>query len=121
MVKRGRIAGSLFVRIQFSNGDRLGPGKIALLAAIERTGSIAQAARSMRMSYRRAWLLVDSTNRLFGRPVVTAATGGRAGGGAGLTPFGRRLLTRYQRLIAAAERAAAAHLRQFEAWSNDRP
>ena len=41
MVKRGRIAGSLFVRIQFSNGDRLGPGKIALLAAIERTGSIA--------------------------------------------------------------------------------
>jgi len=121
MSHRGRVTGSLFIRIQFSNGDRLGPGKIALLAAIERTGSIAEAARSMRMSYRRAWLLVASTNRLFGRPVVTAATGGRTGGGAGLTPFGRRLLTRYHRLAAAAERAAGAHLRHLERWSNDRP
>ncbi len=121
MASRDRIKGSLFVRVQFSNGERLGPGKMALLDAIARTGSIAEAARSMRMSYRRAWLLVDGTNRLFGRPVVTAATGGRAGGGADLTPFGRRLLAHYRRMTAAVERATTASLRRFEAWANDPP
>ncbi len=108
---------SLFIRLQFPGGDRFGPGKADLLEAIDRTGSISQAARSMRMSYRRAWLLVDGTNHLFGRPVVTAGPGGRRGGGAELTPFGQTVLRRYRQLIKAIARAAAPDLAQFTRWA----
>ena len=108
---------SLFIRIQFPGGNRFGPGKADLLEAIERTGSISEAARSMRMSYRRAWLLVDSSNRLFRRPVVTAGPGGRSGGGASLTPFGRDVVRRYRRMGAAIDRAAAPDLARFKRWT----
>jgi len=109
---------SLFVRIQFSGGHRFGPGKADLLAAIDRTGSIAEAARSMRMSYRRAWLLVDSTNRLFGRPVVTAGPGGRRGGGAALTSFGREMVRCYHRMIGTMARSVAPDLARFRRWAS---
>ena len=115
-----RTSVSLFIRVQFPNGARFGPGKAELLSAIDRTGSISEAARSMRMSYRRAWLLVASTNELFGRPVVAAATGGRQGGGAGLTPFGRQMLARYRRMLAKIERAARVDLTAL-ARAADRP
>ena len=108
---------SLFIRIQFPGGNRFGPGKADLLEAIERAGSISEAARSMRMSYRRAWLLVDSTNKLFRRPVVTAGPGGRQGGGASLTTFGRDVVRRYRRLNAAILEAASADLAQFTRWT----
>ena len=107
---------SLFIRIQLPGGHRFGPGKAELLEAIARTGSISEAARSMGMSYRRAWLLVDSTNRLFRQPVVTAGPGGQRGGGATLTTFGRQVLRRYRHLIAAAGRAASADLARFADW-----
>jgi molybdate transport system regulatory protein len=58
----------------------VGPGKIALLEAIDETGSISAAGRKLRMSYRRAWLLVDALNRTFDAPVLTTATGGKEGG-----------------------------------------
>jgi len=115
--RNGRKGIALFVRVQFPTGDRFGPGKAELLSAIDRTGSISEAARSMRMSYRRAWLLVASTNELFGQPVVAAATGGRRGGGAGLTPFGRRVLTRYRRMLARIERAARVDLAALSRWA----
>ena len=67
----------------------IGPGKADLLQAIEETGSISAAARSMGMSYRRAWLLIDTMNQCFREPVVDTATGGKGGGGAQITPFGR--------------------------------
>ena len=111
--ERPKDKANLFIRVQFAGGERFGPGKADLLAAIGRTGSISEAARSMRMSYRRAWLLVDSTNRLFGQPVVAAATGGRAGGGATLTPFGVRLLRDYRRMVVAIERAARPGLQRL--------
>jgi molybdate transport system regulatory protein len=113
--KRARLT-TLFIRIQFSNGERFGPGKAALLAAIDRSGSISAAARSMRMSYRRAWLLVDSTNRLFGRATVKATPGGRAGGGASLTPFGRSLVSRYNRMLRAIDRGSRRDLAVFDRW-----
>jgi molybdate transport system regulatory protein len=63
------------IRIDLESGGRIGPGKIALLEAIRETGSITAAARSMQMSHRRAWLLVDELNKLLSEPVVTTAVG----------------------------------------------
>jgi molybdate transport system regulatory protein len=93
----------LKVSIVFESGARSGPGKAALLESIRDTGSISAAARDMGMSYKCAWLLLDSMNQAFTEPVVTAAPGG-AGGGATLTPFGAEVLERYRRIN---DRAAA--------------
>lgn len=76
----------------------VGPGKIALLEAIARTGSITAAARTLGMSYRRAWMLVDETNRCLLRPAVRTASGGSRGGGTVLTPTGNDLVRRYRSL-----------------------
>ena len=76
----------------------IGPGKIALLEAIEQTGSITSSAKKLGMSYRRAWLLVDETNRCLVRPAVQTATGGQRGGGTSLTPVGIELIRRYRAL-----------------------
>src|ERR1043166_7856101 len=78
----------LSIRIDLASGDRIGPGKIALLEAIRATGSISGAARSLGMSYRRAWLLVEQINDALREPAVTAAMGGRHGGGASATAAG---------------------------------
>ena len=88
----------LRVSIVFESGARIGPGKAKLLESIRDTGSISAAARDMGMSYKRAWLLLDSINQAFTEPVVTAAPGGAGGGGATLTPFGADVLARYQRI-----------------------
>lgn len=116
--KKERHEVGLFIRVQFPNGERFGPGKARLLEAIDATGSISEAARTMAMSYRRAWLLVDSTNKLFGRPVVAAAQGGKQGGGASLTPFGRELIDEWRELRLIVERAAADDLRRFARWAS---
>ena len=97
------------------SGSRIGPGKAALLESIEATGSIAAAAREMRMDYKRAWLLIDSLNTAFTSPAVERVAGGSGGGGAVLTPLGRDLVARYRRLEAAAAELAAEDLRALEA------
>jgi len=84
----------------------MGPGRADLIDAIARTGSISAAAREMGMSYRRAWLLVESTNAAFVAPLVVANTGGSGGGGATVTDFGRDVVARYR----AMERKAAASI-----------
>jgi molybdate transport system regulatory protein len=89
----------LRVSIVFDSGARIGPGKAKLLESIRDTGSISAAARDMGMSYKRAWLLLDSISRAFTEPVVTAAAGGAGGGGASLTPFGAEVLERYNRIL----------------------
>lgn len=104
----------LTLRVMGRSGPALGPGKIELIARIEQTGSISAAARAMGMSYRRAWQLVESLNHAFTRPVVTTAVGGARGGGATVTPFGRRLVVRYRAMERAASAAIAAQLRRFE-------
>jgi molybdate transport system regulatory protein len=91
-------------RVDFAAPCSVGPGKIALLETIERTGSLSQAARELGMSYRRAWLLLASLNTAFREPVAVTATGGRGGGGAQLTAFGRELV----RLFRAFERDTQA-------------
>ena len=83
-------------RLRIHRGDDIavGPGKVELLEAIGATGSISGAARSLGMSYRRAWLLVDTMNRCFEEAVVTAETGGSRGGGARITPLGEEVVRR---------------------------
>jgi molybdate transport system regulatory protein len=85
-------------RVDFANRCSVGVGKIELLEGIARTGSLSQAAREMRMSYRRAWLLLADLNVSFDSPVARTATGGRGGGGAVLTPFGSELVAGYRKL-----------------------
>lgn len=102
------------LRLVIAPGVALGPGKIEMLDGIRATGSIAASGRRMRMSYKRAWHLVESLNRLFEQPVVETAKGGRQGGGARLTPFGEAVLERYRRVLAAAEAAAAPELAALE-------
>jgi molybdate transport system regulatory protein len=89
----------------------IGPGKIALLEAIRDTGSISAAARRLRMSYRRAWMLVDDLNRRVSRVVVEAAPGGRSGGGATLSPTGHKLVGLYREIERKAQRHTSAATR----------
>lgn len=97
-------------RLDFSPGGRLGPGKAQLLEAIGETGSISAAGRSMKMSYRRAWLLVDDLNRIFRTPLVEAQPGGAKGGGAHLTALGREIVAHYRAIESVALQAGAAHI-----------
>ena len=94
------------VRIDFSGTCSLGPGKISLLEGIERTGSLSAAARMLGMSYRRGWLLLHSTNEGFSQPVAELSVGGKDGGGACLTEFGRRLIADYRTFEAAVDAIA---------------
>ena len=89
----------------FGTEIAIGPGKAELLAAIAATGSISESARRLGMSYRRAWLLVDTMNRCFREPVVASAAGGAGGGGARMTPFGARVLAAYRDMERAVDRA----------------
>ena len=92
-------AGQAFPRLRIPMGDGLvlGPGKIELLEAIGRSGSISGGGREMGMSYRRAWLLVDALNRMFAKPLIVTATGGSKGGGAQVTEHGWAVAQAYRR------------------------
>jgi molybdate transport system regulatory protein len=105
----------LTLRVDLGSGRALGPGKIRLLEAIEKTGSISQAGRKLGMSYRRAWLLVDDMNSCFRDPVIAAQPGGAHGGGATLTSFGHKLIERYRAIEADALVATRKHLHDIEA------
>src|SRR5262252_10119247 len=105
----------LTLRVDLGSGRALGPGKVRLLEAIERTGSISQAGRVLGMSYRRAWLLVDDMNSCFRDAVISAQPGGVHGGGATLTPFGQQLVERYRAIETDAMDATRRHLNDLEA------
>jgi molybdate transport system regulatory protein len=83
----------------------LGPGKVDLLESINKEGSISQAARQSHLSYRRAWDMVDTMNRCFKKPLVISATGGKGGGGAGLTPLGKKVIAIYREMESKASKA----------------
>ena len=94
--------GPLVIKVQLLSGEdrAFGPGRADVLAAIEREGSITGAGRSLGMSYRFTWNLVDSMNRCFRVKLVDAATGGKQGGHAALTEAGRNVLSAYRALEA---------------------
>jgi molybdate transport system regulatory protein len=100
----------ILLRVTIADRHFLGPGKVRLLELIKETGSISAAARAMDMSYRRAWMLVQSMNDGFGVPVLTSAVGGSRGGGAHLTAFGEEVIVRYRRMEARTRAAIAADM-----------
>jgi molybdate transport system regulatory protein len=104
----------LTLRVDFGSRRSVGPGKIRLLEEIGRTGSISQAGRNLRMSYRRAWLLIDDMNKCFRHAVVSTKSGGPQGGGAALTEFGAGLVQDYRTIETAASHAAESRLRDME-------
>jgi molybdate transport system regulatory protein len=105
----------LLLRILSAKNPAMGPGKARLVGLIAESGSISAAARKMGMSYRRAWQLVEALNRSFSEPVVLTAVGGKRGGGAVVTAFGKRLVAQYHGMEAKASAAIADDLAQFTA------
>lgn len=104
------------LRLIFGKGAMLGPGKAELLERIRDTGSISAAGRQMGMSYKRAWMLVETMNSIFRDPVVDSTRGGPKGGGARLTETGQSVLAHYRSLettAAGAGRAQITALRQM--------
>ncbi|MEO8153256.1 MAG: winged helix-turn-helix domain-containing protein [Rhizobacter sp.] len=102
-------------RFRITAGDviAVGPGKISLLEAIDETGSITSAAKSLDMSYRRAWMLLDELNRALRQPAVDSAKGGQNGGGSELTDVGRQLIDTYRRIESTAASACAADIKRL--------
>ncbi len=115
LMMRADTTPRLWIKIYFGERGQLGPGKIQLLQAIAADRSIAAAARTMNMSYRRAWLLVDQMNQTFGQPVVTTRTGGSARGGAELTTLGHEIVSRYLALLGQAQGQNAEELAELAA------
>jgi len=83
------------IRLDLPNGNRIGPGEIALLEAIRTQGSITAAARHLGMAYRTAWLLVQEINNTLRQPAVSTKRGGVKRSGAVVTPVGERLIELY--------------------------
>jgi molybdate transport system regulatory protein len=102
------------LRLGFGDEQALGPGKIRLLELIGETGSISAAGRAMKMSYRRAWMLVDELNRMFRDPLVEARPGGAHGGGATLTDNGTDVVHRYREIEANVTANSSAHIEALE-------
>jgi molybdate transport system regulatory protein len=99
-------------RMRIRKGDiiALGPGKVALLEAVREHGSISAAARSLDMSYRRAWLLIDELNRSLKSPATVSEQGGQSGGGCVLTPVGENIIRLYRDVEVQAHQACAKQL-----------
>ena len=99
-------------RMRICTGDTvaLGPGKVALLEAVHEHGSISAAARSLGMSYRRAWLLIDELNRSLKSPATVSEQGGHSGGGCALTPVGENIVRLYREVEAQAEAACVTQI-----------
>jgi molybdate transport system regulatory protein len=96
---------SLVLRVDFDREGRIGHGKIDLLEMVHACGSISAAARTMNMSYRHAWLLLDEVKHICGRDVISGHKGGDQGGGAELTPFGIALVKRYRKIEQSVKEA----------------
>ncbi len=109
------------LRILMGAAVALGPGKADLLDAVEQAGSITAAARTMGMSYRRAWILIKAMNRDFKEPLVETSAGGSGGGGAQVTAAGNEALRRYRAIEDKATAAVADEMSEFSALLNDPP
>ncbi|MCW5575600.1 MAG: LysR family transcriptional regulator [Burkholderiales bacterium] len=103
----------LTLRILGEDGPAIGPGKARLIELIDSEGSISAAARAMEMSYRRAWQLVDAMNASFREPVVITAIGGKSGGGAQVTEFGRLMALRFREMESRASAVIGKDIERF--------
>jgi molybdate transport system regulatory protein len=109
------------LRLGFAGDHALGPGKVRLLELIGETGSISAAGRAMKMSYRRAWMLVDELNHMFSAVLVEARPGGARGGGAHLTPIGTDVVRRYRAIESNIETDPDANIAALEQLVNPEP
>ena len=91
----------------------IGPGKIHLLGLIAEEHSISEAARRMKMSYKRAWQLIEAMNACFREPLVESVSGGHQGGGSRLTPPGKQVLALYGAIYAKSLAAGAKELKRL--------
>jgi molybdate transport system regulatory protein len=111
----------LSIRIYLDRSHHgLGPGMAQMLEGVAAHGSIRKSAAAMAMSYRKAWLLIQNMQESFGGPVVTTSIGGNDGGGATLTPLGKKLLVTFRRIEARAARATAADVKMLAAMTKKR-
>ncbi len=108
-------------RLMLDDEIAFGPGKADLLDAIQATGSISAAGKQMGMSYRRAWMLVDSMNRCFQQPLVQTATGGTQGGGTQLTETGLDVLQRYRVLQNEINQLSTQHFADLKSVLRKKP
>lgn len=108
--KKPASGNRLSIRIDLAGGARIGPGKIAVLEEIARSGSISAAGRTLHISYRRTWELVEELNTALGTPVVKTAAGGSRGGGASLTELGEAVISHYRAIETECTAAARKHL-----------
>ena len=108
----------LSIRLDLPNGARFGPGKAALLTAVDDLKSINGAAKSLNMSYPRALKLILQMNDSFTQPLILAQHGGVKGGGADLTDFGRQVLAEYQSLCLLCRSTASDHLEKLTDMTN---
>jgi molybdate transport system regulatory protein len=102
-------------RIFYGSDIAFGPGKADLLEALQKTGSITEAAVLLKMSYMRAWSLIRTMNRCFREPLVIAIRGGtRGGGGARLTATGQKALRLYREMEGKCLQVMQPGWRKFE-------
>lgn len=110
----------LWIKLTLPGIGQIGPGKVELLRRIGQHRSIAAAARSMAMSYRRAWLLVDEMNKLFEEPLVAKWQGGKSQGGASLTALGEKLIADYDTMLRRAQATNRALLDDISGYAAKR-
>ena len=110
---KSRASAKFRMRVTVADVVAIGPGKIALLEAIREHGSISAAARSMAMSYRRAWLLVQELNGAMRSPAVVSEHGGDGRGGTTLTEEGEAVIALYRRIEQIAATACATEIRSL--------
>jgi molybdate transport system regulatory protein len=114
-MNKSNIQIRLRLRVMAGRNIAIGPGKAQLLELLQKTGSITQAAREMKMSYMRAWTLIRTMNRCFKEPVVVTTHGGaHGGGGAALSDAGRKVLALYKTMDAKCLRAIGPTRKQLE-------
>lgn len=112
-MKAGNQTVGARLRVVIAPGVAIGPGKADLLQGIKELGSISAAGRRLDMSYKRAWYLVETLNSHFGKPLVESVKGGRAGGGARLTPLGEEVLWAFREMENLTNEAIAPVLKRL--------
>ena len=84
--------------VEVEDNVLLGKGRVSLLKKIQATGSLSKAAKSLNMSYKKAWKMIDSINKSAKHPVIETTIGGSKGGGSSITEHGQKLITTYEKI-----------------------
>jgi molybdate transport system regulatory protein len=100
--------------IEDENGEAVfGEGRLRILEAIEKHGSIHAAAQELQMSYRALWGKIQTTERRLGQSLLERKTGGVKGGGSALTPFAKQIIERFKKFKSLTETAMDGFFEDF--------